>query len=92
MLTITVLILASALLLAMVFNLVLKPRFSAILTTVCMITALAGGLLIYGTGYSQATGDAALSILRTPFAVVRMFVGVNDLSKRRNPCRCEKNL
>lgn len=80
MLTITVLILASALLLAMVFNLVLKPRFSAILTTVCMITALAGGLLIYGTGYSQATGDAALSILRTPFAVVRMFVGVNDLS------------
>ena len=80
MLTITVLVLATALLLAMVFNLVLKPRFSATLTTVCMITALAGGLLIYGTGYSQATGDATLSILRTPFAVVRMFVGVNDLS------------
>lgn len=80
MLTITVLVLATALLLAMVFNLVLKPRFSATLTTACMITALAGGLLIYGTGYAQTTGDAALSILRTPFAVVRMFVGVNDLS------------
>ncbi len=80
MITITVLILATALLLAMVFNLVLKPRFSAGLTTACMITALVGGLLIYGTGYAQATGDAALSILRTPFAVVRMFVGVNDLS------------
>lgn len=80
MLTITVLILATALLLAMVFNLVLKPRFSASLTTACMITALVGGLLIYGTGYAQVTGDAALSILRTPFAVVRMFVGVNDLS------------
>ena len=80
MLTITVLILATALLLAMVFNFVLKPRFSAGLTTVCMIIALIGGLLIYGTGYAQVTGDAALSILRTPFAVVRMFVGVNDLS------------
>ena len=64
MLTITVLILATALLLAMVFNLVLKPRFSATLTTVCMVTALIGGLLIYGTGYSQATGDAALRLLQ----------------------------
>ncbi len=80
MLTITVLILATALLLAMVFNFVLKPRYSAELTTACMITALVSGLLIYGTGYAQVTGDAALSILRTPFAVIRMFVGVNDLS------------
>ena len=54
MITITVLILATALLLAMVFNLVLKPRFSAGLTTACMITALVGGLLIYGAsqGYT----------------------------------------
>ena len=80
MLTITVLILATTLLMAMVFNLMLKPRFSAELTTTCMITGLIGGLLIYGTGYAQVTGDAALSILRAPFAVVRMFVGVNDLS------------
>lgn len=79
MISITVVILSTALLLAMVLNLALKPSYSARLTTVCMITALVGGLLIYGIGYAESTGSIALSMIRTPFTVIRMFVGINDL-------------
>ena len=66
MISITVVILSTALLLAMVLNLALKPSYSARLTTVCMITALVGGLLIYGIGYAESTGSIALSMIRTP--------------------------
>lgn len=79
MLSITVLLPATALLLAMVLNLTLKPAWSARLTTFCMVAALLGGLVYYSFGYGETTGDPALSIIRTPFAVIRMFVGVNDL-------------
>lgn len=76
----TVVLLSTALLLAMVLNLAMKPSFSAKLTTACMIIALAGGLLIYGWGFSEVTGDIGISMIRTPLSVVRMFVGINDLA------------
>jgi len=80
MLTVPALILAAALFLAMVLNLALKPSFSARLSTACMVVAVLGGLLFYGTGFAESTGDLALSVIRTPLSVARMFVGVNELS------------
>ena len=80
MFSVSAVILSTALFLAMVLNLAMKPKYSARLTTVCMVVALVGGLAIYGAGYAQSTGSLALTVIRTPFAVTRMFVGVNDLS------------
>ena len=80
MASVFVLLLSAALLLAMILNLTLKPAWSARLTTVCMVTALAGGLLFYGCGYFQTTSDLFLSVLRTPISVFRIFVGINELS------------
>ena len=78
MTSITVVILSTALLLAMVLNLALKPAFSARLTAVCMIISFIGGVLIYGVGFAESTGDIGLSMIRTPFCVIKMFVGIND--------------
>ena len=78
MTSVTVVILSTALLLAMVLNLALKPSFSARLTTICMIIAFAGGVLIYGVGFAESTGDIGLSMIRTPFCVIKMYVGIND--------------
>ena len=64
----------------MVLNLVLKPAWSARLTTSCMLAAAAGGLLFYGLGFAETTGDLLISVLRTPIAVTRMFVGANELA------------
>ena len=80
MLPLSVILLSSVLLLAMVLNLVLKPVYSARLTTACMGIAVIGGLFIYGIGYMEATGDFLLSVIRTPLSVIRMFVGSNELS------------
>ena len=80
MLSISVLVLATALFLAMVMNLALKPRFSSKIMTACMIIGVAGGIIFYGVGFAETTGNLVLSILRTPFCVIRMFIGVNELS------------
>ena len=80
MISVTVVILSTALLLAMVLNLALKPSYSARLTTICMIIAFAGGVFIYGVGFAESTGDIGLSMIRTPFCVIKMFVGINDYS------------
>ena len=69
MLPLSVILLSSVLLLAMVLNLVLKPVYSARLTTACMGIAVIGGLFIYGIGYMEATGDFLLSVIRTPLSV-----------------------
>ncbi len=78
MTSVAVVILSTALLLAMVLNLALKPSFSARLTTICMIIAFIGGVVIYGVGFAESTGDVGLSMIRTPFCVIKMFVGIND--------------
>ena len=80
MTSITVVILSTALLLAMVLNLALKPSFSARLTAVCMIISFIGGVLIYGIGFTESTGNIGISMIRTPFCVFKMFVGMNDLA------------
>ena len=80
MLTVSSLVLSTALFLAMVANLTLKPKFSAKIAAGCMLVGVVGGLLFYGIGFAETTGSLALSLLRTPFSVMRMFVGVNELS------------
>ena len=80
MTSVTVVILSTALLLAMVLNLALKPSYSARLTAICMIIAFIGGVVIYGVGFAESTGDIGLSMIRTPFCVIKMFVGINDYS------------
>lgn len=79
MLTLPILFFSAALLLAMVLNVALQPRISKKLTTGCMLIAVVGGLIFYGTGFAETTRSLLLSIIRTPFCVIRMFVGIIDL-------------
>ncbi len=80
MLIVPAVVLAAALLLAMVLNMVLKPAFAARLTTACLIVSVLGGVIFYGAGYMERTGDFLLTVIRTPVFVLRMFLGVNELS------------
>ncbi|MBO7373150.1 MAG: hypothetical protein J6U19_02855 [Oscillospiraceae bacterium] len=80
MLSVSVLILATALFLAMVMNLALKSKYSSKITTACMVIGIVGGIIFYGVGFAETTGNLVLSILRTPFCVIRMFIGINELS------------
>ena len=80
MLTIPVIIISVAIFLALMMNLALKPSRSSRLTTFCLVASIVWGFLVYGTGYAEITGDLPLSIFRTVLTVLRMFVGVNELS------------
>lgn len=65
---------------ALAINLALKPSYSARLTSTLIMITIVGGSIIYGLGYTSATGDVAISLVRTPFSVMGMFLGKNDLS------------
>ena len=80
MVSITVVILSIAIFTALVINMALKPSYSARLTAVLMMIAACGGSIIYGLGYTYVTQDVALSLIRTPFSVIGMYLGKNDLS------------
>ncbi len=80
MLSFSAVILSAALLLAMILNLALKPSFSARLTHGCMLLAVIGGLIWYGSGIYEITGDLAIAVVRTPVMVLRSFIGVNELA------------
>ena len=79
MLIIQALLLSTALLLALLLNLAMKPSFSAKLNTAFIVIAVLGGLLFYGAGFAEATGNLIISVVRTPYAVLRMFLGLNEL-------------
>ncbi len=80
MLSFSAIILSAALLLAMILNLALKPSFSARLTRGSLLLAVVGGLIWYGTGVYETTGDILLTVIRTPVMVLRSFLGVNELN------------
>lgn len=80
MISITVIILSVAIFSAMVINMALKPAYSARLTAILMLVAACGGSVIYGLGYTYVTQNIALSLVRTPFSVIGMYLGKNDLS------------
>ena len=74
------LILSALVFLAMILGLVLRPAAARRLSAVFMAIAVVGGLVIYGIGYAEALeGNLALTVIRTPMTVIRMFIGVNDL-------------
>lgn len=73
-------VLSTALLLALVLNLVLKPASSSRITTACLIISVLGGIFFYGAGYMELSGDLILTVVRTPVFVLRMYLGVNELS------------
>ena len=79
MLTIPAVLLSAALMLAILFNLTLRREMAARLTTLCLLIATAGGLVYYGAGYMETSGDLLLTVIRTPVFVLRMFAGVSDL-------------
>ena len=84
LLTVQVLVLSTALLLALLLNLAMKPSFSAKLNTIFMAVAVAGGLLFYGIGLAECTGDLIISVVKTPYYVLRMFLGLSDLPAIQN--------
>ena len=65
--------------LALVINMAMKPAYSSKLSSTLMIISILGGSIIYGIGYTSVTQDIALSLIRTPFSVIGMFLGKNDL-------------
>ena len=86
-------VLSAALLLAMVLNLTLSPASSKKITTGSMIIALIGGLIFYGIGITQTEGGSLLlSVIRTPMCVLRMFIGVADLSAISGSTLIDTNL
>ena len=80
MTAISVILLSIIIFLALVVNMALKPAYSAKLTAVMMTAAVLGGSIIYGKGYSDVTGNLAVSLVRTPYSVIGMFLGKNDLA------------
>ena len=73
-------VLSSAILLGLILNLALRPAAAAKLSVWVMALAMIGGLIYYGVGYMELSGDLALTAVRTPVFVLRMFVGVNEFS------------
>lgn len=71
-------VLSAAVMLAVTLNLTMKPERFATLTTWFLVVAVFGGLVYYGAGLMELTGDLALTAVRTPVMVLRMFLGVNE--------------
>ena len=79
MVTVSVVILCAAVVLALILNLALKPAYQAKLTVCCLVFSFVAGLCFYGAGLWELTHDLPLTLLRTSFIVFRMFIGVNEL-------------
>lgn len=78
--SLSVIVLSIVFFAALVTNMALKPDYSVKLTSFMMMAAVLGGSIIYGIGYTYTTGDWILSLIRTPFSVIGMFLGKNDMS------------
>ena len=57
-----------------------KPRLSKLVTIWALIIAAGGGLVIYGYGYMDVTGNFPLAILSALLAVCGSFVGADEYS------------
>jgi len=57
-----------------------KPEYNARATTVCFLTAVAGGLLLYGYGFLAIGDQTVVAVLRSVFSVCRMFLGEHEFS------------
>lgn len=79
-----VIVLSIIIYLALVINMAMKPAYSSKLNSALMIISILGGSIIYGIGYTSVTQNIALSLIRTPFSVIGMFLGKNDLGEVRS--------
>ncbi len=73
-----ILTVGSAAFLAIVMLLAAKPKFAMRLAGAGAAAAAVGGLLLYGYGYVSTLDNTMLAVLRTIFAVCRMFIGESD--------------
>ncbi|MCR5577554.1 MAG: hypothetical protein K6F56_11140 [Oscillospiraceae bacterium] len=80
MMIISAVVLSTAVMLAITLNLTLKPERFGRLTTWFLAIGVVGGLIYYGAGLMEITGDLSLTAVRTPVMVLRMFLGVNEYS------------
>ena len=74
----SILLLGGAFVTAIIVLLTADPKISKQLTAAASILALMGGLLVYGYGYMTVSLSALEAMLRTVFAVCRMFIGEAD--------------
>lgn len=77
---ISVLVITTAVFLAMILQLAAKPKFATRLTGIFISCAAVGGLLIYGYAYTEQIGNTPLAVMRALLAVCGMFVSKMDFS------------
>ena len=80
MISVSAVLLPTAILFGLILNMALRPAAAARLSVWMMAIAVLGGLYYYGAGYMEMSGDLAITVVRTPVFVLRMFVAVNELS------------
>ena len=78
MMMLSAVILSAAVMLAVTLNLTMSGERVATLTTWFLVVSVFGGLVYYGAGLMELTGDLMLTAVRTPVMVLRMFLGVNE--------------
>ncbi|MBQ7060108.1 MAG: hypothetical protein IJM83_12550 [Firmicutes bacterium] len=76
----TVMIATLAVLLALMANLLLKPKATSRMATVFGWSANVLGFLLYGYGYAVLESNVLMAILKTIYAVFGMFLGKDAMS------------
>lgn len=77
---ISVILIVTAIFLALILRIALKPGFSAKLTRACLLIAAVGGIILYGYGYAYLESNILVAIIRAVIAVCRSFAGTMDYS------------
>lgn len=75
---VSIMLLGAAFVAAVVVLLTADPKISKHLTAAAGVLALTSGLLVYGYGYLTVSLSPLEAMLRTVFAVCRMFIGEAD--------------
>ena len=73
-------LLTLALFLAVILSLTAEKRTRNRITGIAAAAAALIGIIMYGSGYSYATGFGPVALMRALLAICRMFGGVNDFS------------
>jgi len=76
-----VIALASALFVAIILSVAVKPRFSRRFTGICSVVTAVSGLLLYGYGYTAVLKNVFLAAVRTLLSVCGMYLTSEDFSE-----------
>lgn len=77
---ISVILCTTAIFAAIMLNLAVRPNISRKMIAFAVGTTAVGGLLIYSYGYACTVESVPLAVIRSTFAVCKIFVGGNALS------------